>query len=82
MRQSNGQPGRWEICSTTIASAAVNRASTVWVGLGAEVSMLAPMHRLTDGSRRSLENSSGGTIPQVDAILASSSAASSYRRTT
>jgi hypothetical protein len=49
------------------------------MGLGADASTPAPALRLTDGSSRSLENTSGGTVPRVDAILASSSAASLYR---
>jgi len=52
----------------------------VSVGSGADISMLAPVSRSTDGSSRSLKNASGGTVPRVDAILASSSAASLYHR--
>jgi len=73
VRQSNGRLGH---CSTSITLAAASSASTVsvcWVGVA---SMPAPEPKSTDGSCRSLENASGGTVPRVNAILASSSAAS------
>ena len=82
VRQSNGRPGRWGICSTSIASTVVNKASTASVGSGVGVSALTPVPRSTDGSCRSFENVSSGIAPRVDAILASSSAASLYRRAT
>jgi len=42
----------------------------------AVVSTPAPEPKSMDGSCRSLENASGGTVLRVEAILASSSAAS------
>ena len=80
IRQSNGWLGCREGCSISIISAAASRASTVLAGSGAKASTLAPALRLTDGSSRSLENASSGTVPQVDVILASSLVASLYRR--
>ena len=49
-------------------------------GSGAGASTIATTLRSTDSSSRSLENVSSGTVPRVDAILASSSAASLYYR--
>jgi len=56
------------------------RSVTTLVGSAVEVSMLALEPRSTDGSSKSFENVSSGTVPRVDAILASSLAASLYRR--
>jgi len=73
MRQSNGRSGR---CSASITSAVASSASMASGRWGGVVSTSAPETKSMDGSWRSLENASGGTVPRVDAILASSSAAS------